>query len=276
MTAVASPPDAPQAATPWPAATFGDVVRSEWTKLRSVRSTWIALLIAVVLAIGLGALISAVASHHYATDSFADRRTWDPTSVSLSGFTIGQLAIAVVGILSVTSEYSTGSIRTTLWAVPRRPRVLAAKALVFGVVALVLGEVVGFVAFLIGQLLIHGHAPSVSLADHDVLRAVLGSGLYLAALGLLGVALGAIIRSTAGAIAAIVAVLFVLPGVLQALPDSWRHPVTEYWPTQAGVQLVVIHRDAHTLTAWAGFGVMCLFVAVVGALAFWLLDRRDA
>jgi ABC-type transport system involved in multi-copper enzyme maturation permease subunit len=264
------------AAPAWGPATLADVLRSEWTKLRSVRSTWVSLGVATALAVGLGALISAVASNHYPNASLSDRLSWDPTSVSLGGLTIGQLAIAILGILTVTSEYSTGMIRTTLAAVPNRSRLLTAKAAVFTATALVVGEIVSFAAFLIGQSLINGNAPSVSLSDPGVLRAVIGAGLYLAVIGLLGVALGAIIRATAGAIATIVAILFVLPGVLQALPDSWRHPVTKYWPTQAGSQLIAVHRSAHTLPAWSGFAVMCLFVAIVLVLAYYLLERRDA
>jgi ABC-2 type transport system permease protein len=258
-------------------ATFVDVVRSEWTKLRTVRSTWWALLVTVALGIGLGALITLAASNHYASMSPGDQASWDPTSVSTVGLAFGQLAIAVLGIMFIASEYSTGMIRTSLAAVPRRSRLLGAKALVFAVMALVVGEVLGVISFVIGQAIIKAEgAPTASLSSGAPLRAVLGIGLYLAVLSVIAVGLGAIVRSTAAAIAMIVALLFVLPAVSEALPDSWQHPIQKYWPTQAGSQLISVHRDAHTLAPWAGFGVMAVFAALVFAIALYLMNLRDA
>jgi hypothetical protein len=167
-------------------------------------------------------------------------------------------------------------IRTSLIAVPKRGRVLAAKSLVFAAVTFVVGEVTSFAAFFAGQALISGHAPHAALGDRGVARAVAGAGLYLTALAVLSVAAGALLRRPAAAIAAMMAVLLVLPGIAQALPDSWRHPVTEFWPTQAGSQVTNVYHSAHTLQPWPGFGVMCLFVAIVYAIAWTLLDRRDA
>jgi ABC-type transport system involved in multi-copper enzyme maturation permease subunit len=258
------------------ASTFADVLRSEWTKLRSVRSTFWALTVTVVLGIGLGAVISAATAHSYAKFSVSQKLSWDPTGVSGAGMAIAQLAIAVLGVLCISSEYSSGMIRTSLIAVPKRGRVLAAKSLVFAGVTFVVGEVTTFVAFFVGQALISGHAPHAALGDPGVARAVVGAGLYLTALAVLSVAAGALLRHPAAAIAAMVAVLFVLPAIAQALPDSWRNPVTEFWPTQAGSQLTSVYHSAHTLQPWPGFGVMCLFVAIVYAIAWTLLDRRDA
>ena len=257
-------------------ATFGDVLRSEWTKLRSVRSTFWALTIAVVLSIGLGAAISAAAAHGYAKSSVSGKLSWDPTALSLDGMGIATLAIAVLGVLCISSEYSSGMIRTSLIAVPKRGRLLAAKSLVFAAVTFAVGEATCFVAFFVGQALISGHAPHAALADPGVARAVVGGGLYLSALAVLSVAAGTLLRRSAAAITCMVAVLFVLPGIVQALPDSWRNPVTEFWPTQAGSQLTSVHLAAHSLQPWPGFGVMCLFVAIVYAIAWTLLDRRDA
>jgi hypothetical protein len=258
------------------AATFGDVLRSEWTKLRSVRSTFWALTVTVVLGVGLGALISAAAAHGYGKSSVATKLSWDPTAVSLDGIGIATLAIAVLGVLFISSEYSSGMIRTSLIAVPKRGRVLAAKSLVFAAVTFVVGEVTSFTAFFLGQALISGHAPQATLGDPGVARAVVGAGLALTALAVLSVAAGALLRHPAAGIACMVAVLFVLPGIAQALPDSWRNPVTEYWPTQAGGQIATVRVAAHSLQPWPGFGVMCLFVAIVYAIAWTLLDRRDA
>ena len=257
-------------------ATFGDALRSEWTKLRSVRSTFWALTATVVLGIALGALISAAAAHGYAKFTASEKLSWDPTGVSQSGMLIAQVAIAVLGVLCISSEYSSGMIRTSLIAVPKRGRVLAAKSLVFAVVTFVVGEVTCFAAFFAGQALISGHAPHAALGDPGVARAVAGGGLYLIALAVLSVAAGALLRHPAAAIAAMVGLLFVLPAIAQALPDSWRNPVTEFWPTYAGGQLTTVYHSAHTLLPWPGFGVLCLFVAIVYAIAWTLLDRRDA
>jgi hypothetical protein len=254
---------------------FSDVLRAEWTKARAVPSTMWTLIVAAVLGIGLGALISAVAATHYA-NSPSSHPNWDPTSISNSGLSIAQLAIGVLGVLLITSEYSTGSIGTSLAAVPRRGRLFAAKAVVISVLTFVAVEIIAFVAFLIGQALISGHAPTASLGQAGVLRALVGAGLYGALLGLMGLALGTIIRNAAGAIAVLVAVIYVLPGISNALPTSIEHPVQEYWPTQAGGQITQVVRTANTLSPWAGFGVFLLFITILSIVALWLLTRRDA
>jgi ABC-2 type transport system permease protein len=256
--------------------TFADVLRSEWVKLRSVRSTFWALTVTVVLGIGLGAVISAAGARGYAKSSVSGKLSWDPTAVSLDGIGIATLAIAVLGVLCISSEYSSGMIRTSLIAIPRRGRVLAAKSLVFAVVTFVVGEVTSFTAFFVGQALISGHAPHAALGDPGVARAVVGAGLALTALAVLSVAAGTLLRHPAAAIAAMIAILFVLPGIAQALPGSWRNPVTEFWPTLAVGDLTSVRPSAHTLQPWPGFGVMCLFVAIVYVIAWTLLDRRDA
>ncbi len=276
MTGATIPLTAPDHRPAFRAATFGDVLRSEWTKLRSVRSTFWALTVTVVLGIALGAVISAATAHSYAKYSASQKLSWDPTGVSGSGLAIGSLAIAVLGVLCISSEYSSGMIRTSLIAVPKRGRVLAAKSLVFAAVTFVVGEVTCFTAFFVGQALISGYAPHAALGDPGVARAVVGGGLVLAALAVLSVAAGALLRHPAAAITAMIAVLFVLPAIAQALPGSWRNPVTEFWPTQAGSQLTNVHHSAHTLQPWPGFGVLCLFVAIVYATAWTLLNRRDA
>jgi ABC-2 type transport system permease protein len=258
------------------ASTFGGVLRSEWVKLRSVRSTFWALTVTVVLGIALGAVISAAAAHSYARFSVSEKLSWDPTGVSGAGMAIAQLAIAVLGVLCISSEYSSGMIRASLIAVPKRGRMLAAKSLVFAGVTFVVGEVTSFVAFFVGQALISGHAPRAALGDPGVARAVVGAGLYLTALAVLSVAAGTLLRHPAAAIAAMTAVVLVLPLIAQALPGSWRNPVTEFWPTQAGSQLTSVYHSVHTLQPWPGFGVMCLFAAIVYGMAWTLLDRRDA
>jgi len=276
VTGAAIAPAGPDHRTAFPAATFGDALRSEWTKLRSVRSTFWALAMTVVLGIGLGAAISGATAHGYAKSSASGKLSWDPTAASLDGMAIASLAIAVLGVLCISSEYSSGMIRASLIAVPKRGRVLAAKSLVFAAVTFVVGEVTSFAAFFAGQALISGHAPHAALGDPGVARAVAGAGLLLTVLAVLSVAAGTVLRHPAAAIAAMIAVLFVLPGIAQALPDSWRNPVTEFWPTLAGGQLANVYISPHTLQPWPGFGVMCLFTAIVYAIAWTLLNRRDA
>ena len=276
MTAIPVVTEPQSVAPPYGAASFMDVVRSEWTKARTVPSTMWTLIVAAVMGIGLGALISAVSANHYAKSSLSNKLTWDPTSISLSGFGIAQLAIGVLGILLITSEYSTGAIGSSLAAVPRRGRFLGAKAAVVVVLIFVATEVISFVSFFIGQALMSGHAPTATLGDPTVLRALVGGGLVGALLALMGLALGTLIRHAAGAIAVLVAVLFVLPGVAAALPASIEHSVEEFWPTQAGGQVTQVVHTANTLSPWAGFGVFFVFVAILSGVAFALLNRRDA
>lgn len=230
---------------------------------------------AAVLAIGLGALISAISANHYHSDPTLHLR-WNATDRSLASLHIAQLAFAVLGVMVVTGEYSTGMIRTSLAAVPRRSRLLVAKGLVFAALVLVSGEIISFATFLVGQSLFSGKAPSASLGQPEVLRAVVGYGLFLASLALLGSALGWLLRSVAAALGTCVAILLVLPGIGELLPNSWSQPLEEYWPTNAGQQVATVVRDSHTLAAWPGFAVMVAFVAVVFIAASVVLERRDA
>jgi hypothetical protein len=267
-----TPGPAPAARRPY---SYGDALRSEWTKFRSVRSTYWTYLVAAVLGIGLAAMICAISASHYSTDPTL-RFDWNPTDRSIRSLELAQLAFAVLGVLVVTAEYSTGMIRTSLAAVPRRVRMMTAKLVVFAVASVVIGEIIAFVSFLIGQLLIEGQAPSASLHDHLVLRVVIGSGLYLTLIGIMGGAFAVILRHAAAGIAVAVAMLFILPGVAFALPTSWSQPIEEYWPTNAGQEVTMMHHGAHHLAAWTGFGEMALFVAVVLAVGLFLLERRDA
>lgn len=255
---------------------FLDVFRSEWTKFRSVKSTYWTFIVALVLGVGLGALGSAISADHYATDVRL-RLAWYPATRSLFSLELAQLAFAVLGVLTVTSEYSTGMIRTSLAAVPKRTRMMTAKLLVFALAAVVVGEIIAFAAFSIGQALIHGKAPSASLGQHNVLRVVVGAGLYLVVIGLLGAGFSVIVRHAAAGIAIVVGMLFIIPGlVAAALPTSWSQPIDEFWPTNAGQRVIFLDRGAHNLSAWVGFGEFAVFTLVVIAISLWVLERRDA
>jgi ABC-type transport system involved in multi-copper enzyme maturation permease subunit len=257
-------------------ARFAHVLRSEWTKLRSVPSTMWTILAAFVVCLGLSALISAVTAHAYAEGKQDAIRNWDPTAMSTSGGGLAQLAIAVLGVLVITSEYATRSIRLSLAAVPHRGALLAAKAAVVGAVSLVVGELMAFASFLIGQAIISGKAPTASLSDASVFRAVAGCGIYCAAIALLGMALGAVLRSTAAAVTSLVALLYVLPGLAQALPSGVRDPITKYWPTIAGSNITNVVHDPKQLGWFAGMVVMLTFVGAVLAVANWRLTTKDA
>lgn len=276
--------------------TYLDVVRSEWTKFRSVRSTYWTYFIALVIGVGLGALVCAVSADHFFTDPTLFTR-WEPATRSLASLQLAQLAFAVLGVLTVTSEYATGMIRTSLTAVPRRVRMMSAKLVVYAVVSLVVGEAISFAAFFIGQALFHAqtgimqvgpivkllvpsgiiHVPSATLDQNDVLRVVLGAGLYLTVIGLLGAGLGLIFRHAAAGISVIVALLFIIPGLAEAaLPTSWWQPLDKYWPTNAGQRVIYLHAFGDNMSAWWGFGDFALFTAIVIALSFVVLERRDA
>lgn len=274
MTAVIERPQPSPAAAVRPA-TFVDALRSEWTKLRTVRSTFWSLFAAAALGIGLGAIISWAGANRFNRDPEL-HFNWNGTDHSLRSLTIAQLAFAVLGVLIISGEYSTGMIRTSLAAVAKRSRMLSAKLSVFTVLTLIAGEAIAFATFFLGQALIYGKAPSASIGYPHVARAVIGAGVYLALLALLGAGFGTIVRHAAAGIAVMVAILFVLPGIAFALPTSWQRPIEEYWPTNAGQQFAMVHRDAHTLAPWQGLGVMAAFVALVLIAAFVLLERRDA
>ena len=250
------------------------VVSSEWVKLRSLRSSWVAMTLAV------GSLIViAVAGGILTNQDWGHMRPqrqahFQAVDASLVGVNFAQLAIGVLGVLFITGEYGTGMIRSTLAAVPKRLPVLWAKLAVFSLVCLVLMEGASFAAFFLGQLALQSHG--VSISDPGALRAVVGSGLYLTVVGVFGVALGFVIRSTAGGIAALVGLLLVLPGVMSILPQSWQDHLTPYLPSTAGGAVYQIRVDPGTLAPWSGFGVFVLYAAVLVAAAGVVLVRRDA
>ena len=173
-----------------------------------------------MLGIGISALTASLTRSHWSTMSPINQQTFDPAQTSLVGLFIGQFAIGVLGALVLSAEYGTGTIRATFSAAPRRPMVLVAKAAVFGVVALVVAEVVAFVSFFLGQALLSAPATHATLSTPGALRQVVGSGLYIALLGLFALGLAAIIRHTAGAICAYLGILLMLPIILALLADA--------------------------------------------------------
>jgi ABC-2 type transport system permease protein len=259
------------------ATAFTDAARAEWAKLRTVRSTVYTTLATVLLGVGFGALLSLAGARRYTGMTAAERASFDPAATSLSGHVIAQLALGVLGVLVITSEYATGMIHTSLAVVPGRGRLLVAKALVFTAVALVVGELAGLGAFFAGQSVLAGQGvPHTALGHPHVLRAVTGTGPYLAVVGLLGVAVGALVRATAGALAIMVSVTILVPAFVPALPDSWARAVERFWPTMAGRQIMTVRHDANVLGPWTGFGLLCATVAAAFAVAIVVFRTRDA
>ena len=255
-------------------------LRSEFTKLRSVRSTYWTLLAMVVVSVGIGAAISGGVSANWSQMSPGDRATFDATQVSLFAFfQLGQLVLAVLGALAITSEYSTGMIRTSLTAQPRRGVVYAAKAMVFTAVALVVSLVTSFIAFFLGQALLSSTGASATLSDPNVLRAIIGSALFVTLVGLIAFAIGAIIRHTAGAITTVIAVMFVIPIITNFLPQNWHDDIVRFMPDSAGrvVSVTVAGNEfPHLWSAWPQFAVTAIYAAVLLGVGGYLFRKRDA
>lgn len=260
--------------------TLAGLLRSEWTKIRSVRSTIWSLVAFVVVAVGFSALIAVVISNTWNSpgshDGHVQLRT-DPTSVLYgAGFGFGQLALCVLGVIVLTSEYSTGAIRSSLLAVPRRVPMLAAKAVVFAVLELIVAAITVFAVFFLTTTILHSHIV-ITLGQPGVLRATLGGIAYLVVLGLFAMAIGGIIRHTAGAIATVIGLVLVVPPLIGLIPGTVANHIHGYFPTVAG-QLIgqTTQQPQDVLSPWQGFGVFCLETAVLLAISAVLLLRRDA
>jgi ABC-type transport system involved in multi-copper enzyme maturation permease subunit len=253
---------------------FPNILRSEWTKMVSVRSTWRTLLAAAILMVGLAAILCATYAN--GSSSAAERATFDPTSFSLVGIQMAQLAFGVLGVLLISSEYATGMIRTTLTAVPQRWLVLAGKATAFTGVTLVIGIGASFISFFTGQAILSGKGLQASISSPGVLRSVVGAGLYLTVFGLMALGLGTVMRHTAGAITTLFGVTLALPGLVALLPASQHEAIAQYLPSNAGAAIYHVHTQAHMLGPWAGLGIFSLYAAVALIAAGVLLTRRDA
>lgn len=225
-----------------------------------------------------GSQPSSVLSTSTATDRLSplDKATFNPTAFSLNGLFLAQLAVGVLGVLVITNEYNAGMIRATFAAVPQRRTVLGAKAAVFAAVTLVVGVVSCFAAFLVGQAIRSAKGVEAHLGDPGVLRSVIGAGLYLSVLGLLALGLGTLIRHSAGAIAALFGLNFVLPGLVSALPASWSDAIAKYLPSYAGQAIYRGTHGASALSPWTGLAVFALYAAVAPGAAAVMLSRRDA
>lgn len=252
---------------------------SEWTKLISLRSTIWSLAALVIVTVSFTGFFTwfTVAYWDNVDPASQLQIVADPARQILgAGFQLGQLAVCVLGVLVVTSEYASGTIRASLLAVPARVPMLVAKTGVFMAVVFVIGEITAFPTFFLGSAIMDSRA-SVSLGDPGVLRAVIGAGLYLAVLGAMAIAVGAIVRHTAGAITGVIGFVLVLAPLTQLIPGTVGRHIQGYLPSQAG-SLIASPRQApgDLLTPWQGFGVAALWAVLLLALAAYLLRRRDA
>ena len=251
------------------------VLAGEWTKFGSLRSTWITLGVSVLLLVAIG-LIAAASFDPNGTRGPAAGRPEDAVGIALAGTTLAALAIGVLGVLMAAGEYTTGMIRSTLTAVPTRLPVLGAKSLIAGVVAFVLMSAGGLLSFLIGSPLLNAGVTALGLGDDGVLRSLAGGGLYLGLVAVLGVALGALVRSSAGAIAILVGTLLILPGLVGLLPDSWSSNISPYLPSNAGEAVMTLHPGSGSLSPGAGLAVFAGYVVVVLIAAAYRLKTTDA
>jgi ABC-2 type transport system permease protein len=254
--------------------TFGGALRSEFTKIRSVRSTYWALLAMFVVVVGFGALASTGAAHGPHGPYF------DPTRQSLAGLYIGQLIIGVLGVLVISSEYSTGMIRTTLTTNPHRGMMIAAKGVVFTIVAFVTSLITAFAAFFLGQALMSSDHISTTIGAPNVLRAVIGGALFLTACGVMAFGLGLLIRHSAGGIGAIVGLLFVVTILVNFLPQTWQNHVDKWIPALAGGQLWMTRSlppgNTPMYGPWPSYAILCGYAALAVAAGVIFFRKRDA
>jgi ABC-2 type transport system permease protein len=290
-------------------------IASEFTKLRSVRSTYWTLAALLIVSIGIGAAISAGSASDLSSNP-GDKAGFDATQVSLFAFfELGQLIIAVIGAMSITSEYSTGMIRTSLTALPRRGVVYAAKAIVLTGVTLVVSLVTSFIAFFLGQAILSSSGvsaslfrsttvpaianespgpggpngnPTVTFLGHllipssTVLTAIIGTALFVTVVAVIAFGLGAIIRHTAGAITTVIGVMFVIPIIVQILPGKWRWDLIRFMPDSAGRVISVTTGTAngggllHLWSAWPQFLVTVVYAVVLLGVGGYLFRKRDA
>jgi len=252
------------------------VLLSEFTKFRSLRSTMWTLLAAVVLMIGLGALFSAANASQYHTRTAAAMAGFDPVTASLNGVIFAVVAFGVLGVLLMGGEYSTGMIRSSLTAVPRRLPVLWGKLAVFAGSIFPVSLVASFLSFFLGQALLNSHHLGVSITAHDALRSVIGAALYLTVAGLIGVALGALLRHTAAGITTFASLFFVIPLLARWLPASISSHLGPYLPPNAGGAIWGGVDVPNPLSPWTGFALVCGYAAVLIGAGAWRLRRSDA
>lgn len=249
------------------------VLRSEWLKIRTVRSTAWTLAGAFGITVVFGALLSALTNTGFHNLTKSQQLSFDPVSTSFSGGLLGQLAMIAFGVLVIGSEYSTGMIRTSLAAVPQRGTLYLCKVAVATVAALVVALVTSFVSFFVGQAALGSH--STTLGAHDVLRALIGGGLYMTLIAVFSMGVATMLRSSMLAMGILMPFFFLVTQILAAVPGA--KTVAHYFPDQAGRAVTRVVQDAGTpYGPWEGLGIMVLWVVAAVAGGYLVLKKRDA
>jgi ABC-2 type transport system permease protein len=258
--------------------TFAGVVRSEFTKLRSVRSTAWALLTAVALVVVPGILTCMLRVAHWSESDASTHDGFDAVAVSITGIFLAQFAVGVLGVLVMTNEYATGSIRTTFAAVPRRLPVLGAKVVAVASTVIGLGLPAVVATFFAGQSVLAAKGLDVGLGQPGVARALAGSVLYLVVITMLGLGLGALSRNTTAGVVLLVGMVFVLPVIASFLPGDVANDINKFLPMAAGgaITSATPIDPVVSLPPWPGFGVFCTYAIAALGLGAWRLRRRDA
>lgn len=257
--------------------TFGRVLRSEWIKFRTLRSTWITYAVALLLSLGIGALVTYLHGNEVVTHPDRHDGIFDPVMFTQAGVFLAQLAIGVMGVLCVTGEYATGMIRASMTAIPKRTPVLVAKIVIFGIVTASVSVVMTFGAFFIGQAILSQWHMNTTIGASGVLRGLLGGAYYLTIVGLIGLGLGFLLRSTAGAIASLVALVLVLPIIVSTLPSSWSDHISKYLPSNIVDHLIstVPHPAEVAFSRPIDVGLLAAYALVAVVLGWLVLKRKD-
>ena len=266
--------------TELPTVGFGATLRSEWSKIMSVRTTWISLVLALVLSVGLTMLLAWAVGLSFDDLNEADQATFDPITLNMSGLLVAGIIFVVLGVNLVASEYSSGMIRQTLSTTPKRGRVLMAKVIVVGAIALVAGTVINIAVMVAGNIVLGAYdLPTAKLSDGDTLQALFGLTLTTPVFPILGVAVAFLLRSAAGAITAVLALLF-LPSMFgQLLPQRWQEDVLGWLPGPLtdSVSIGFLDPDgAMVKNAWVAGGALIVWLALFLGAAWWFLTKRDA
>jgi ABC-2 type transport system permease protein len=252
------------------------VVLSEWTKFRSLRSTLWSLGVGIFLTIAFPLLFAAITANRWSHMNPHERAGRSPLDIALAGVNVAQLAIAVLGVLVITGEYSTGMIRATFTAVPKRLPVLWAKLGVYAVVSFLVTVPAVLVGFFASQAILNRHhILQIPFSQGGVARSLIGGAAYVMLVGVFALGVGAIVRNTAGGIATFAGIFFVIPPLMNILPTSWNNAISQYLPSEAGRQMFALHHAAHTLTPTAGGLLFLAYCAAAVAIAAILLVRRD-
>jgi len=255
---------------------LSSIVRSEWIKFRTVRSTLVGVSITFVLTLGLGALVTSLVRAHWNSTNLANQLTFDPVGASLVGVIFAQFAVGVIGSLFITSEYTSGSMRTTLTSVPRRLELAFGKLIVLAASMFAIGEVAAFAAFLMGQAIFSGVVPTASLATGSVLRSVVLAGVYLTLLAAFAYSLGLILRQSAACISVFVSLLLVLPLILVFLPQSWQNDARRYLPAELGRAMTSTTTPPNDFGWVSALIILAAYVVVIFVVGTSMFIRRDA